>query len=568
MLRFFLMNILVLLWIKVFSTQEGLWKPVYLPFDAIVGRIENLPANDPRIGVMLDSLKLIANETKNPILKCRSLFWEANFSTQTPDSYSPLKKHLLLEAIKLLDTVKYRYDYLRIRYLMINPVENNNNYVEQYKIYLKLLSEFEYFGDFKNQANLNRWLGILMIEINENEKAIEYLQNANKLYEKINMQDRVATNMINIANCYYKLGKIKESISMLEYLLTQKDILIDTNTFINTYMNLAIILQDSSKKVDFKRKAYKLASIYKNEYLINLTKFNLGTYYLQKNQIDSALIFFNNVYEYSTKKKNSRLLAPSLLFLSNVYEKKGNWERALFYKNRYLLMNDSIQGSDKISEINRIEAGIAIKEYQNQLIIEHQKNELKGKQIVITILIGVGLILASLLILLYIWQKKRMAEGRLLNKELQNQNLQLEIDSRNRELSSTTLILSEKNGILNNLLAQMEKFRSSKEMTNTCELALRKLIVDNLRSENEWESFKLHFEKVHPNFFLNLKLQFPNLTENELRLCAYIRIGMTAKQIGQMISVLPATIKTNRYLLRKKFELNAKDSLDNFIREM
>ncbi|MFV0469953.1 MAG: helix-turn-helix transcriptional regulator, partial [Dysgonomonas sp.] len=77
---------------------------------------------------------------------------------------------------------------------------------------------------------------------------------------------------------------------------------------------------------------------------------------------------------------------------------------------------------------------------------------------------------------------------------------------------------------------------------------------------------KLQFEKVHPDFFKKLKDLHTSITDNDLKLCAYIRIGLNAKQIGQMISVLPSTIKTNRYLLKKKLNLDADMSLDDYIR--
>jgi len=83
--------------------------------------------------------------------------------------------------------------------------------------------------------------------------------------------------------------------------------------------------------------------------------------------------------------------------------------------------------------------------------------------------------------------------------------------------------------------------------------------------EEDWKDFKLHFEKVHRDFFQKLRNQCPGLTENDLRLCAYIRIGMRIKQIAQMLSVSSESVKTNRYRLRKKLDLPEKLTLDEFI---
>ena len=97
-------------------------------------------------------------------------------------------------------------------------------------------------------------------------------------------------------------------------------------------------------------------------------------------------------------------------------------------------------------------------------------------------------------------------------------------------------------------------------------IRLRKEINNHLDGKDEWQYFKLHFESVHPDFFLHLKQVYPVLTENDLRLCAYIRIGMTTKEISQMLSVLPETVNMARYRMRKKLELTQEASLEDFLR--
>ena len=142
------------------------------------------------------------------------------------------------------------------------------------------------------------------------------------------------------------------------------------------------------------------------------------------------------------------------------------------------------------------------------------------------------------------------------------------IDSKNREISSTTLILSEKNNRLKELLKQVERFNEEGELGREQSSMLSKQIKSNLTVDDEWKYFKLHFEKVHPEYFTKLKEIAPSLSENDLRLCAYVRIGMTNKQIGQMLSVLPETVKTARYRMRKKIGLEGQETLEDFLRRI
>ena len=94
------------------------------------------------------------------------------------------------------------------------------------------------------------------------------------------------------------------------------------------------------------------------------------------------------------------------------------------------------------------------------------------------------------------------------------------------------------------------------------------VIGDSLRSDDEWSRFRLHFDAVHPDFFSHLKEAAADLTENDLRLCAYIRIGMRAKQIAEMLSISSDSVNSNRYRLRKKLGLERGDSLDDFLRKI
>lgn len=565
--KLYLTSILLLVVKSIFGHQDNYWKPVDPSFDSIVSIMENLPLKAPSMQPLLSSLHDISLKTDNKVIQSRYLYWDIYTNEKLTYNFDSLVLDSFQKALHSIDSVEYEYDYARAKYLMINPVQNYESYSKQYETYLKLLSIFSKYSDLKYQGNVNRRLGILLSELEENEEALDYLLKANEFYKKLDRQDLIITNMVNISVVHTFLGNKSEAIKILENVLQKEETYLDTNILATIYTNLNNAEKDIEKKNDYAKKAYTLAQLFqKNNYLLNLTRINMGNTYLYNEQLDSALICFKSAYNFAVEHNTSRLLIPALLNISKTYEKMEKWDKAYQYYSEFNQVKDSIKGADKISEINKMQAGIAIKEYRNQLIIEQQKSELRRKQIIIIILVAIGLILSIFIILLFVWQKKKITDELLQKEELQNKNLQLEIDSQNRELSTTALILSEKNGIFNNLLLQMEKFRSKGEMSNPCELSLRTIVKDSLNSENEWASFKLHFEKVHPEFFRKFKEQYPSLTENDLRLCAYIQIGMSSKQISQMISVLPSTIKTNRYLLRKKLGLKPEESLDDFIK--
>ena len=75
----------------------------------------------------------------------------------------------------------------------------------------------------------------------------------------------------------------------------------------------------------------------------------------------------------------------------------------------------------------------------------------------------------------------------------------------------------------------------------------------------------MHFDKVHPHFFEKLKQHCNDLTEENLKMCAYIKMRMTTKQIAQLLQVIPNSIITNRYRIKKKLRLADDEELDGFI---
>jgi uncharacterized ubiquitin-like protein YukD len=98
--------------------------------------------------------------------------------------------------------------------------------------------------------------------------------------------------------------------------------------------------------------------------------------------------------------------------------------------------------------------------------------------------------------------------------------------------------------------------------------ALKQIVKDNLMAEQVWDNFVIHFNNVHPDFFEKLKQRAPTLTENNLRLCAYLRISMTPKQIAQVLNISFENVRKSSYRLKKKLLLGEEDNLYDFLRNI
>ncbi len=138
----------------------------------------------------------------------------------------------------------------------------------------------------------------------------------------------------------------------------------------------------------------------------------------------------------------------------------------------------------------------------------------------------------------------------------QKADLQAKLEANQRELTANSLYLYQKNEMLSSLQKQIEGL-SYKETTTQNREGLREIkstIKNDIQLENDWDSFKVHFEEVHPNFFTELNEKYPTLTKYEIRLSAYYHLNMTAKEIATLLNINPSSVHRAKSRLNRKME--------------
>src|SRR5699024_2004625 len=90
---------------------------------------------------------------------------------------------------------------------------------------------------------------------------------------------------------------------------------------------------------------------------------------------------------------------------------------------------------------------------------------------------------------------------------------------------------------------------------------LKNMVDYSFNLDEDWEQFKLYFEEVHTGFFDALKKQYPDLTANELRLSALVKLNLTSKEIATILGITADSVKTARYRLRKKLDMATEENL-------
>jgi DNA-binding CsgD family transcriptional regulator len=116
-----------------------------------------------------------------------------------------------------------------------------------------------------------------------------------------------------------------------------------------------------------------------------------------------------------------------------------------------------------------------------------------------------------------------------------------------------------KNTILNNIKDELINFSDSKEIKPVI-----KLIDSSLNNKQDWEFFEEAFNLADKDFFKKVKELHPQLTPNDLRLCVYLRLNLSSKEIAQLLNISPRSVEIKRYRLRKKIALERKINLNDY----
>lgn len=151
--------------------------------------------------------------------------------------------------------------------------------------------------------------------------------------------------------------------------------------------------------------------------------------------------------------------------------------------------------------------------------------------------------------------------------EIEYQRNKTELESRTKELASIAMQITYKNELLAQIRHKLTRVSSkmihqeSKQQVESLVKTLEKDII----GQDEWEKFEVHFDQVHEDFMKKLRNNYPELTPKDLRLCAYLRMNLSSKEIAPLLNISIRGVEISRYRLRKKLHLPRDANLTDFM---
>lgn len=557
----------------------------------------SLQANDA------DSLFQVLSTAKDTsrILTLRNLAWNYKFTDSDTALYFG---HLAEQEAESLDYTRGKilcYGALGVIYY------GKANYPEALTYMKKTIPYLEQLNDSTGLSKTLNNLGSVYARIGGWQEAAEYYTRALRIKEKIGATPQsISMTYNNLGGVYNEIGNNESAIDYYKRAIDISQQNKDTSGLARAYGNLARLYrqikryQDSRHYFTLSEQMELKGSDFKN---ISNMYSSIGILYAEQLKYDSALYYYHKAVDVAQKGgimyemlqanmdmsetylamnkpsmanklahkvlkgldsiASDELRKDTYLVLAQSAEDLSLQNDALDYYKRYTSLKDSLLNKENARAINEIKWRYETEKKDlriSQLAAEAHAKTLKARLAYwIAALGGLGI-----LVLLYaIFLKNKLYKNKEARLKAEKEMQQYELDMKHQELSSLSMHIMLKNEALNQLKDKLSKKDQESSVTDAM-----KLINDHLKIEKDWDSFKLHFEKVHQGFFDRLHQQYPSLTPNEHKLCAYLKLNFTTKQISQMLSVSVAAVDKSRNRLRKKLSITPQDNLVSFVQEI
>ena len=153
------------------------------------------------------------------------------------------------------------------------------------------------------------------------------------------------------------------------------------------------------------------------------------------------------------------------------------------------------------------------------------------------------------------------AENELNVQEYEKHILELEIQSKSSEVAGKSLSIAKQSEMIENIQSILD----AETDFNKLKSEIKKAIKINALNKHEWETFESNLNQIHNEFIINLSKKYPNLTSKDIKLCVYLKMNLSSKEIAPMMNISFRGVELHRYRLRKKLNLIQDENLSKFL---
>jgi tetratricopeptide (TPR) repeat protein len=396
-------------------------------------------------------------------------------------------------------------------------------------------------------------IGTLYLDQKDYDKAVEYYSKSIELAKEINSNEGIASNLNNIAKVYFEKKEYDMALERFEEAL--KINIEEGNSYLvaSNYLNIADVYLDLKQYPEAISKIQQARDIFEkigNKLRLAKSQVMLSKIYFETGQAEKSKTLAKNTLDIGESEGYKEIVVSAAEILNKIYLTQKDSITAYRY---YVLENeyrDSLFLDEKQKTLTKLELQYQFEKNEQTLKIARQRKN-------VVILIISGCLFFSVIIILLILNQLRLKAKKM---QLEKASHERELDFKNKEMVINVMSLMKKNEILADLsekLINIEKETTSSESKD----AIKKVANELQKSQEEeiWKEFSIRFKEVHGAFYNKLLQKFPTLSPNELKLCAFLRLNMSSKDIAELTGQRVSSLETARYRLRQKLGIANSD---------
>lgn len=436
---------------------------------------------------------------------------------------------------------------------------------------------FTKINDFENLSYCYENIAIAFYELRSYDKADEYLVKAIAICEENNLTNAQAKIYLSYAalSIYDNTQKSLKILKNAEKYLDNNDFenlavlyyyygmtAYYSQNYIEAKDNLLKALEFSEKTTDISMKALIWANL----------ALNYGYLKDYKKTEEYALKSIE-----TAEKIDDKLTAlMGYDVLSRLYYLKNDIESYNYYETRYRLIQRDIYNAEQVQKISEVEGKYQLEKKDLEISLLEKSNKLNRNIIYFFIFVAVF----SVILIFVLLSRNKYIKEASKNKEIANNEqqkrleqehkfemeiLQKELEFKNKELTNKALEASKKHELFNDILKEIVIIKKEvKPVTKRKLTKVASMLNSGLNTET-WNEFSNYFKETHKDFTDKLDKTPDKLTKTEQKICRLIKLNMTTKEIASFTFTSTRTIEKHKSNIRKKFNLNSKIDLTDFI---
>ena len=242
--------------------------------------------------------------------------------------------------------------------------------------------------------------------------------------------------------------------------------------------------------------------------------------------------------------------------LEKVYQERGDLNNLINVKDSLLFIAKAMTSINNSNKMSDLETNIILSKKRSEI----NDNRIKYNTYLFILIICFVILFFTLISLRLNFNVEKEKSKKIFNEKLLIEN---DLNHKKLELLNKSNFSANRNKNLNFLLEVVE---NSEKVIRNQPLEIKRKIEGLIKYENMADRFEKHFEDVYPGFFKSLiAVSTSNLTQNDLRLCAYLKMNHGTDEIAQLTGVSVRTVESKKYRLKKKFNFNKDQTITTFI---